>query len=205
VRKAFARLVLRLARWRTVGDIPSSGVLVGAPHTSNWDWVAMLLLMWSGGVPPRVLIKREIMRTPLGPLLRATGGISLDRQNPGAVVRDLIAEARSGEPFLLIIAAEGTRTKGDYWKSGFYRIAKQTGLPVSLGFIDGPTRTMGFGPSFTPTGDVVADMDLVRAFYADKQGIHPERRTEPRLREEDAEHRSQGSGCATNAERGLIM
>jgi 1-acyl-sn-glycerol-3-phosphate acyltransferase len=185
VRKALARLVLRLARWRTVGDIPSSGILVGAPHTSNWDWVAMWLLMWSGGVPPRVLIKAEIMRTPLGPLLRANGGISLDRKNPGAVVRDLVAEAKSGEPFLLIIAAEGTRKKVDYWKSGFYRIARQTGLPISMGFIDGPTRTLGFGPTFLPTGDVVADMDVVRAFYADKHGIHPRRRTEPRLLEED--------------------
>ena len=146
----------------------------------------MLLLMWSGGVPPRVLIKAEIMRTPLGPLLRANGGISLDRRNPGAVVRDLLAEASRGEPFLLIIAAEGTRKKGDHWKSGFYRIAQQTGLPISLGFIDGPTRTLGFGPTFRPTGDVVADMDLVRAFYADKHGIHPRLRTEPRLPEEEA-------------------
>jgi 1-acyl-sn-glycerol-3-phosphate acyltransferase len=189
VRKAMARLVLRLARWRTVGDIPGSGILVGAPHTSNWDWVAMWLLMWSGGVPPRVLIKAEIMRTPLGPLLRANGGISLDRQNPGAVVRDLVAEAKSGEPFLLIIAAEGTRKKVDCWKSGFYRIARQTGLPISMGFIDGPTRTLGFGPSFTPSGDVRADMDVVRAFYADKHGIRPHLRTEPRLREEDAAER----------------
>ncbi len=186
MRKAMARLVLRLARWRTVGDIPSSGILVGAPHTSNWDWVAMWLLMWSGGVPPRVLIKAEIMRTPLGPLLRANGGISLDRQNPGAVVRDLVAEAKRGEPFLLIIAAEGTRKKVDYWKSGFYRIAQRSGLPISMGFIDGPTRTLGFGPSFLPTGRVTADMDVVRSFYADKHGIHPELRTEPRLREEDA-------------------
>jgi len=149
----------------------------------------MLLLMWSGGVPPRVLIKAEIMRTPLGPLLRANGGISLDRQNPGAVVRKLLAEAsasQNGEPFLLIIAAEGTRKKVPYWKSGFYRISQQTGLPISMGFIDGPTRTMGFGPSFMPTGDVGADMDMVRAFYADKHGIHPRLRTEPRLREEDA-------------------
>jgi 1-acyl-sn-glycerol-3-phosphate acyltransferase len=150
----------------------------------------MLLLMWSGGVSPRVLIKAEVMRTPLGLILRANGGIALDRQNPGRVVRDLLAEATSGEaagkPFLLIIAAEGTRKKRDYWKSGFYRIARQTGLPISLGFIDGPTRTLGFGPTLLPSGDIAADMDLVRAFYADKRGIHPERRTEPRLREEDA-------------------
>jgi 1-acyl-sn-glycerol-3-phosphate acyltransferase len=192
MRKTFARSILRLTRWHTVGEVPSSGILVGAPHTSNWDWVGMLLLMWSGGVPPRVLIKAELMSSPLGPLLRANGGISLDRRNPGNVVRELLAEAKTGksgergEPFLIIIAAEGTRTKGEHWKSGFYRIAQQTGLPISLGFIDGPTRTLGFGPSFMPSGDVAADMDLVRAFYADKHGIHPEFRTEPRLREEDA-------------------
>jgi 1-acyl-sn-glycerol-3-phosphate acyltransferase len=190
MRQTFARSILRLTRWRTVGEVPSSGILVGAPHTSNWDWVGMLLLMWSGGVPPRVLIKAEIMRTPLGPLLRANGGISLDRRKPGSVVRELLAEAKSGErgvsgePFLIIIAAEGTRKKGEHWKSGFYRIAQQTGLPISLGFIDGPTRTLGFGPTFMPGGDVAADMDLVRAFYADKRGIHPQFRTEPRLREE---------------------
>jgi 1-acyl-sn-glycerol-3-phosphate acyltransferase len=192
VRKAFARVVLRLTRWHTVGEVPSSGILLGAPHTSNWDWVAMLLLMWSGGVPPRVLIKAEIMHTPLGPLLRVNGGISLDRRNPGTVVRDLLAEAKSGEPFLLIIAAEGTRKKRDYWKSGFYRIAQQTGLPISMGFIDGPTRTLGFGPSFRPSGDVVADMNMVRAFYADKHGVHPNLRTEPRLREEDGATRRPG-------------
>jgi 1-acyl-sn-glycerol-3-phosphate acyltransferase len=185
LRRAFARAVLRLVRWRTVGRVPRSGILVGAPHTSNWDWVAMILLTWSDGVQARVLIKRELFRGPLAPLLRATGGIPLDRSNPGETVRALLAEAKEDEQFLLVLAAEGTRDKAEYWKSGFYRIAQQTGLPISLGYIDGPSRTMGIGPTFTPSGDVGADMDRVRDFYADKRGIHPLKRTEPRLREED--------------------
>jgi 1-acyl-sn-glycerol-3-phosphate acyltransferase len=184
LRRAFARTVLRLARWRTVGHVPRSGILVGAPHTSNWDWVAMLLLTWSDGVQARVLIKRELFRGPLAPLLRVTGGIPLDRSNPGETVRAMLAAAEHDERFLLVLAAEGTRGKGEYWKSGFYRMAQQTGLPVALGWIDGPSRTMGIGPTFTPTGDVAADMDLVRDFYADKRGIHPANRTEPRLRDE---------------------
>ena len=188
LRKAFARVMLRLTRWRAVGRVPASGILVGAPHTSNWDWVAMVMLTWRDGVQPRVLIKRELFRGPLAPLLRATGGIPLDRSNPGETVRALLAQAKDDESFVLVVAAEGTREKGDYWKSGFYKIAKQTGLPISLGFIDGPTRTMGFGPTFMPTADVRADMDRVRAFYADKQGIHPDQRTEPRLREEGPAH-----------------
>ena len=184
LRKAFARLVLRLARWKTVGQAPTTGILVGAPHTSSWDWVAMLLLTWRDGVQARVLIKRELFRGPLAVLLRVTGGIPLDRRNPGQTIRTLLAEAAVAEQFLLVLAAEGTREAGEFWKAGFYRIAQQTRLPITLGFIDGPTRTMGFGPTFAPTGDIKADMDLVRAFYADKHGLRPENRTEPRLRDE---------------------
>ena len=185
MRVALANAALRASGWTAVGEVPRTGVLVGAPHTSNWDFVMMLLVMWRGDVTPRVLIKKELFRGPLGWLLRRLGGIPLDRANPGQVVRELVREARSGEPFLLILAAEGTRTQGEYWKSGFWRIARSAKLPIALAFIDGPSRTTGFGPTITATPDVVADMDLVRAFYRDKRGIHPERRTEPRLREED--------------------
>ncbi|WP_344189839.1 1-acyl-sn-glycerol-3-phosphate acyltransferase [Pedococcus aerophilus] len=184
MRSRLARVVLRLARWTAVGDVPRSGILVGAPHTSNWDFVMMLLIMWRGGVTPRVLIKHSLFKGPFGWLLTRLGGVSLDRDNPGAVVRDLVREARSGEPFLLILAAEGTRTKGEYWKSGFWRIAREAHLPIALAFIDGPSRTAGFGPTIEASADVVAVMDQVRDFYRDKRGIHPERRTEPRLREE---------------------
>ena len=184
MRSRLARLVLWLSRWTAVGDVPRNGILVGAPHTSNWDFVMMLLIMWRGGVTPRVLIKHTLFKGPLGWLLPRLGGISLDRDNPGAVVRELVREARSGEPFLLILAAEGTRTKGEYWKSGFWRIARAANLPISLAFVDGPSRTAGFGPTIVASRDVVEVMDQVRDFYRDKRGIHPERRTEPRLREE---------------------
>jgi 1-acyl-sn-glycerol-3-phosphate acyltransferase len=184
VRRRLARLIIRLSGWRVVGEVPREGVLVGAPHTSYWDFVLMLLVMWNGGVPPRVLMKKELFVGPLGPVLRAFGGIPVDRENPAALVRELIAQARSGRPFLLVIAAEGTRRKTEYWKSGFYRIARSANLPIALGFVDGPSRTAGFGPTLHPTGDVAGDMAQVRAFYADKRGIRPALRTEPRLREE---------------------
>ncbi len=184
VRRTFARGALRTTRWRLSGDVPESGILVGAPHTSAWDWVVMLMIAWANSARPQALIEARYFKGVPGWILRRTGGIPLDRANPGATIRALLEEAKSEKPFLLAIAAEGTRGKGEYWKAGFYRIAQQTGLPVSLGFVDGPTRTLGIGPTFHPTGDVKADMDFVRAFYADKQGIRPENRTEPRLREE---------------------
>lgn len=196
VRGAIARTILQAARWKTVGSLPHEGILVGAPHTSNWDWVATILLCWTQQVQPLILVKKEFFKGPFGPLLRATGGVPLDRNDPGETIRKLLVQAEKetraaakatgkGDGFLLTIAAEGTRSKGDYWKSGFYRISQQTGLPITLAFVDGPSRTVGVGPSFHPSGDLKKDMDFVRSFYADKQGIKPENRTEPRLREED--------------------
>jgi len=184
MRQRLARTIVRRAGYRMVGEVPPTGIIVGAPHTSNWDFATMLLVMWHGGAHPRVLVKKELFRGPLGLLLRRFGGVALDRDNPSGVVRDLVREAGEGKPFRLIIAAEGTRTKGDYWKSGFHRIAKETGLPITLAFFEPQTKTLGFGPTFHPTEDVRADMDLVRAFYADKHGIRPNNATEPRLREE---------------------
>ena len=184
IRPRLARTVLRLARWRTEGTLPRRGIVVGAPHTSNWDWVVSLLLAWSQGRQPRIMVKKEFFAGPLAPVMRATGAVSIDRASPGADIAALVALIERSDEFLLTIAAEGTRSKSDFWKSGFYRLSQQTGLPVTLAFIDGPSRTVGSGLSFVPSGDLAADMDMVRAFYADKRGLHPANRTEPRLRNE---------------------
>ncbi len=184
IRQRLARGITRLIGYRMVGEVPQSGILVGAPHTSNWDFATMLLVMWNDGAHPRVLVKKQLFKGPLGSLIKAFGGVPLDRDNAGSVVRDLVAEAGTGEPFRLILAAEGTRSKGEFWKSGFLRLSKETGLPITLAFYEPQTKTMGFGPTFHASDDVSADMDIVRAFYADKHGIRPKNATPPRLREE---------------------
>ena len=184
MRQRLARTIVRMMGYRMVGEVPSNGILVGAPHTSNWDFITMLLVMWHGGAHPRVLVKQQLFKGPLGWLLRAAGGVPLDRDNAGPVVRDLVAEAGTGNPFRLILAAEGTRGKAEFWKSGFLRLSKETGLPITLAFFDPPTKSMGFGPTFHASDNVRADMDLVREFFADKHGIRPKNATPPRLREE---------------------
>lgn len=184
MRQRLARTIVRVLGYRMIGEVPPTGILVGAPHTSNWDFITMLLVMWHDGAHPRVLVKKQLFRGPLGWLLRGLGGVPLDRANPSGVVRDLVAEAGSGERFRLIIAAEGTRGKGEFWKSGFHRLSRETGLPITLAFFEPQSKTMGFGPTFHASDDVRADMDLIRAFFADKHGIRPKNATEPRLRDE---------------------
>ncbi len=146
----------------------------------------MLAIAWSHGLNPVWLGKKEMFKGPMGVLSRATGGISVDRDNPGGLVEQLAQRARSGSASVIVVPPEGTRSKGEYWKSGFHRIAVSAGIPIALSFVDGPTRTGGFGPEFMPTSDISADMDILRTFYADKQGVTPGNATTPRLREEDA-------------------
>ncbi|WP_174523179.1 1-acyl-sn-glycerol-3-phosphate acyltransferase [Sanguibacter suarezii] len=189
LRQRIARVYWRLSRWTVVSEpLPrdGAGILVAAPHTSNWDFVHMLAISAEAGISVKYLGKKTLFTPPFGWLMRALGGIPVDRSAPQGLVEDLTSRVRAGERFYLVVTPEGTRSAGTYWKSGFYRIAMDTGLPLTLGFVDRTTMTAGLGPTFTPTGDVHADMDVIRAFYADKAGHDPARRTEPRLREEDA-------------------
>ena len=184
VRRAVARALFRLTGWRQVGTLPRTGIFIGAPHTSNWDFALTLMVLWSDGIPPLVLVKREIFRGPLAPVLRALGAVATDRRGHSGLVRSLIRQAAADESFALVLAPDGTRRKTDHWKSGFYRLSLATGLPVTLGFIDGPTRTTGCGPTLELTGDVRSDMDRIRAFYVDKHGVRPGQGSTVRLLEE---------------------
>lgn len=159
-------------------------VLVAAPHTSNWDFPLMLAMAWLSGLSPRWMGKKALFKGPAGPLMRALGGISVDRENPGTLVEDVTDALAKGEGFALVIPAEGTRSKQEFWKSGFYRIARQADLPVVPSWLDGPSRTGGIGAPIHLTGDVATDMEQFREFYSDKRGLRPANRTEPRLRNE---------------------
>ena len=144
----------------------------------------MLAICWDLGLSPKWLGKHTLFKPPFGWVMRALGGLPVDRGNPAGLVDEIVVRARTGRPLMLVIAPEGTRLGGGRWKSGFYRIARDADLPVVLGYVDSATRTAGLGPTLHLTGDVVADMDQLRAFYADKHGIRPDDFTPPRLREE---------------------
>lgn len=184
-RAAFARWVLRATGFRLVGTLPRRGLVIGAPHTSNWDLALAVLVFWAHDRRPRVLVKAEVFWWPLGPVLRSLGAIRTERNSGGGLVAELTRAAAVGDEFMLVLAPDGTRSASDHWKSGFYRLALATGLPVTLAFVDGPTHVVGTGPTLEMTGDVVADMDRIREFFVDKRGLRPGRGSTVRLRDED--------------------
>lgn len=186
IRRLISRIFWFFSRWelRTEPAPTRPTVLIGAPHTSNWDFVLMLAIAWRLGIPVRWLGKASLFSGWRGPIMRALGGIPVQRDDASRVVDEVVARVHSGEVFGLVVTPDGTRGGNTHWKSGFYRIARETGMPVTLGYVDRTTMTTGLGPTIELTGDVAADMDRIRGFYADKAGLRPERRTEPRLANE---------------------
>ena len=188
LRRLIARTFWRFSRWSLHGEPAPTRptILIGAPHTSNWDFVFMLAIAWQLDMHIRWLGKHSLFKGWRGPIMRKLGGIPVDRSNPSSVVDEVVARIKAGERFGLVVTPDGTRGGNTHWKSGFYRIAMDADLPVTLGYVDRTTMTTGLGPTIELTGDVSADMDVIRAFYADKSGFKPEQRVEPRLASEDA-------------------
>ncbi|WP_432791433.1 1-acyl-sn-glycerol-3-phosphate acyltransferase [Brevibacterium sp. K11IcPPYGO002] len=187
IRRLLARAFWTFSRWNLVTEPAPNRptILVGAPHTSNWDFVVMLAIAWRMRVDVHWLGKHSLFTGWRGPIMRGLGGIPVDRSDPSKIVDEVVGRMRKGEVFALVITPDGTRGGHTHWKSGFHRIAMATGMPVTLGYLDTATQTTGLGPTLEMTGDIAADMDRIREFYADKRGIRPHLQITPRLREED--------------------
>lgn len=184
--RRLARWLLRAFGWRSVGEAPDSAhaVVIAAPHTSNWDLALMLGFGAAYGVRVSWLGKHTLFRGPHGRVLRALGGIPVDRGRPEQVVETVAAEFAQRPGLWLAVAPEGTRGHREHWKSGFHRIARRAGVPIVPSFLDYGTRTAGFAEAFVPGDSLHEDMERLRAVYAGKVGRHPERTGPVRLREE---------------------
>ena len=184
---AIASAYLSVSRWKlSTQPLPDKVIIIGAPHTSNWDGVFMAISMWKSGRTFSFLVKDSIVKAPvLGWFVKKIGAVAVERSASHGLVEQVAQRIREADTFTLCITPKGTRSPRDFWKSGFYRIAMEAGVPIQLGFIDRNTRTFGWGTTYQLTGDVHADMEAIRAFYADKAGIHPEKTSVPRLRAED--------------------
>ena len=190
LRKALARTVMHLSRWTFAPEfpLPDRCLVIGAPHTSNWDGFYMVMAMWAVERPVSFLVKKNLTDAPvIGSFVKAIGGIPVDREHPGHLVDRIISLAESQDHFVLVITPKGTRSVRPYWKSGFYRIAMEADLPIVPGFIDGARRRYGWGEPMRLTGNRGNDMDKIRNFYSGLVGIHPENTCVPRLRDEDPE------------------
>jgi len=172
--KAIAGAIAKILGWEITGKVPqeSKYILIGAPHTSNWDLLYTLLLSWYFSIPLRWIGKRALFRFPLGLLLRMLGGLPVDRESESSSQVDVFAGLfRDVDRRVIGIAPEGTRKATGHWHKGFYYIALSSSVPIAMGFMDASRKEIGIGPVLYPSGDIALDFEKVRDFYRTKQGL----------------------------------
>ena len=181
---------LRLRGWQVEGEPPTrSCVYLAYPHSSNWDGWMLLLHAWALSLDLRWMIKEQWLKGPMGLLLRRLGAVGVDRSASTGMVGQMVAEFEARDFFMLCVPPEGTRSRRDYWKSGFYHIAREAKVPLCLGVLDYGAKRAGFGPMLELTGDMHTDMERVRAHYAERgpKARFPSNTGPIRLRAEDEE------------------
>jgi 1-acyl-sn-glycerol-3-phosphate acyltransferase len=166
----FCRFLLKSMGWKAMEPpVPDNKcIILGVPHTSAWDFIVSYLYYHSMGATAYIMIKKSFFWGPISPILKAMGGIPVDRGKGSSLVRQIIAEFNKREILHLAIAPEGTRTATANWKTGFHTIAKAADIPVYLGYFDWNKKEVGRGEKFELTDDPKADIKRIRQWYKDK-------------------------------------
>ena len=176
VMRSLGGAVLRLMGWRVVGDFPNLPrlVAIGAPHTSNWDFVIAMSAIFALSLRISWMGKHTLFKPPYGGAMRWLGGLAINRTKAHGVVDQLVDVVQGSDRLWLAITPEGTRKRVPRWKTGFYHVAVGAGLPIVLGFLDFARREGGYRGTFMPTGDLDRDLARIKAQYKGIKGKYPE-------------------------------
>lgn len=175
--RGLAWLWLKMTGWRSEGELPphlNRCVLICAPHTSNWDLAYVVAFSLHLRFKPRWMGKNSIFRWPFGYLFEWLGGLPIDRSKANNMVDACIQAFEKHKTLTLGITPEATRSRVAAWKTGFYHIAKGAKVAIIASYLDYKRRVGGFGPTLFPSGNLEADMEVFRSFYATITGKRPE-------------------------------
>ncbi|MCB9185584.1 MAG: 1-acyl-sn-glycerol-3-phosphate acyltransferase [Flavobacteriales bacterium] len=166
----------RIGSWKVVSRFPKGikkAVIAAAPHTANEDFPVGIGAWYAENRSASFIAKKELFEGPLGFIFRATGGIPIDRATSKNMVQQVAEEFAKRDELVLVIAPEGTRAWKPRWKTGFYYIAKEAGVPIILAYMDFGKKEVGMGEVFWPTDDVEADFKYIENFYANITAADP--------------------------------
>ena len=149
-------------------------VVVMGPHTSNWDFVIGKIAFSTYKVNGRYLIKKDLFFFPLGFILKAMGGIPVDRKKSNNMTEQAVEIFNSHEKMYMVFTPEGTRAYNAKWKKGFYYIAIAAKVPIYIGYMDYKKKIGGFHSLFEPTGDIDADIAHIKNVLSQYSGKYPE-------------------------------
>lgn len=192
ITEILSRMAIKLLGWKTVGDVPDvpKYVLVGYPHTSNFDTLLGIFLYTAMGVHLHWVGKESLFKGPLGWLFKKTGGIPINREHSQNFVENIKTIFNAQKRLVIALSPEGTRKKTDYWRTGFYYMALAAHVPIALGYLDYSTKTGGFGPLIWPSGNIEKDLQQIRTFYKKIRGKHPQHEGKIAIRPKNQERKT---------------
>ncbi|MCA9971818.1 MAG: lysophospholipid acyltransferase family protein [Anaerolineales bacterium] len=175
VSKAIAHALFRAAGWRFEGMLPNERkfVMIGAPHTSNWDFLLAVAAIFSLGLRVSWMGKHTFVQGPFEPILRWLGGVPVDRRAPQGMVGQIVEEFERRDELVIGIAPEGTRSQTKRWKTGFYHIARAANVPIAPFSLDYGRKVIAFFEPVWPSDDMEADLARIRQLYDGVRGRHP--------------------------------
>lgn len=173
----FGRFMLNRLGFSLEGELPNEPrfIILGVPHTSNWDFIIVLCVMFALNLQINWIGKKSMFKWPFGGLLKKLGGVPIDRAAAGGFVEATVEALKSTEKLIIVIAPEGTRSAAEQWKSGFHRIAHGAGIPIVPGYLDYERKVLGFHPAIMPSDDARDDTRRIRRLYHDARPKHPDR------------------------------
>lgn len=175
--KMLSRFIFWVTSWKLVSDHPGMKkmVMIAAPHTSNWDFLYARSAFYLMNVPMRFTVKKELFFFPLGAILKAFGGLPIDRSTKAGMVSRMIELYNNRDELCILVTPEGTRSYAKEWKRGFYYVAEGAGVPICLGYLDYAKKEAGVGKVVYPSGDIEKDMEEIMAFYRNITAKYPEK------------------------------
>ena len=177
VTRAIGRLILKLVGWKMVGKLPDENklVIIGAPHTSNLDFILAMGCMLSLGLKFSFMMKKEAFFFPLSGLFKALGGIPITRSKKSNLTEQMGKWFNDHDKVWLGITPEGTRSKTEHFKKGYLYIAQAANVPVFIVGINSPTKQVFLDKVWPLTGDLDADNAAIEAYFKQKYtGVKPE-------------------------------
>lgn len=176
-RKFCLFVLTKVMGWKYIGGPApeAKAIILGVPHTSMWDFIVSYFFYTGIGGNAKVMIKSSMFFWPLGPILRALGGVPVDRNRATGLVKSMVEQANAADTFHIAMCPEGTRKLVTKWKTGFHYIATQADMAVYLGYFDWKTKTISIGEKFELTNDASADLARIQEIYKgmNLEGRHP--------------------------------
>ena len=169
--------ILRLIGWKVTGRLPDEKkvIVIGVPHTSNWDFILAMSSMLSVGLKFSFMMKKEAFFWPLGPLWKKLGGIPIDRSKKTDITTQMTEWFEASDNVMLGITPEGTRSKVNGYKKGYLRIAYAAKVPVFIIGLNGPTKEIVLDKVVDLSYDMEADNKMIKAYVDGKFiGVRPE-------------------------------